>query len=151
MIHVINKENIRTNSKVEKYLSLSQSAYRKNRSTSDIIWTYKWIIAKAQKYQNTKVYITGIDMSSAFDTIHREKLLNQLSNFIDEDELRMCRLLLSETCITVKNDNVTFKSNLGSPQGDGISGTFSISYFENALRKIRTKLYEHQIEIEHLV
>ena len=35
--------------KVDEYLSLSQSAYREKRSTGDIIWAYRWIIAKAQK------------------------------------------------------------------------------------------------------
>ena len=52
------------------------------------------------------MYITGIDMSAAFDTIHRHTLLNELSNFIEEDELRMARLLLSNTTITIKTDNI---------------------------------------------
>ena len=54
--------------KVDEYLSLSQSAYREKRSTGDIIWAYRWIIAKAQKVKE-KIYVTGIDLSSAFDTI----------------------------------------------------------------------------------
>ena len=57
---------------VDEYLSLSQSAYREKRSTGDIIWVYRWIIAKAQKVKE-KIYITGIDLSSAFNTIIREK------------------------------------------------------------------------------
>ena len=59
---------------VDEYLSLSQSAYREKRSTGDIVWAYRWIIAKAQK-EKEKIYITGIDLSSAFDTIIREKLV----------------------------------------------------------------------------
>ena len=57
--------------KVDEYLSLSQSAYREKRSTGDIIWAYRWIIAKAQKVKE-KIYITGIDLSSAFDIIIRK-------------------------------------------------------------------------------
>ena len=34
-------------------------------------------------------YIIGIDMSSAFDTIRRQKLLEILSTFVNEDELRI--------------------------------------------------------------
>ena len=65
---------LRRKLKVDRYLSLSQSAYREKRSTGDIIWVYRWIIAKAQKAKE-KIFITGIDLSSAFDTIIREKLL----------------------------------------------------------------------------
>ena len=60
--------------KVNEHLALTQSAYREKRRTSDIIWAYRWIIAKTQKVKE-KIYITGIDLSSAFDTIIREKLV----------------------------------------------------------------------------
>ena len=74
--------------KVEQFLADSQAAYRPNRSTSDIIWAYKWIIAKTQLSQ-IRVYVTGIDMNSAFDTIQRDTLINIAKNFFDEDEVRM--------------------------------------------------------------
>ena len=60
--------------KVKEHLSLTQSAYREKRSTSDIIWAYRWIIAKTQKVKE-KIHITGPDLSSAFDAIIREKLV----------------------------------------------------------------------------
>ena len=47
-------------------------------------------------YQNREVLITGLDMSSAFDTIDRDKLIEVLKEFLDEDEVRICRILLSE-------------------------------------------------------
>ena len=53
---------------VDKYLDPSQSGFRQGRRTSDIIWTHKWLIGKAFADQS-EVYITGIDMSSAFNTI----------------------------------------------------------------------------------
>ena len=37
--------NISFRPKVEDFQSESQSAYRQHRSTSDIIWAYKWLIA----------------------------------------------------------------------------------------------------------
>ena len=82
---------------LEKFLSSSQSAFRANRSTTDIVWAYKWMIAKVQKYIDLKLYIVGIDLSSAFDTINREKLLNILEPIINNDEHRMIRILLSNT------------------------------------------------------
>ena len=107
----------RINSRVDEYLSQSQSAYRQGRTTSDIVFAHRLITAKVQKYQGTEVFITGIDMSSAFDTIHRHKLIDEIAQFIEE--LRMCRLLLSETSITIRNTKAKptpFKTNIGSPK-----------------------------------
>ena len=79
-------------------------------------------------------------MSSAFDTIKRKSLIKCLENLLDEDELRMCHLLLSKTTIKIKFDDhdlESFLANIGSPQGDGISGTFFNIELENALRRLR--------------
>ena len=92
----------RINSKVDEYLSQSQAAYRQNRSTTDIVWAHRFIIAKAQLYKDIEVKITGIDMSSAFDTIDRKLLLDELSTILNEDELRLCRLLLSNTTMSLQ-------------------------------------------------
>ena len=130
----------RTKPKVENFLSRSQSAYRQFRSTSDIVWAHKWLIARVHMYQE-KIYITGIDMSSAFDTIKREKLLEILSSFLNSDEIRMIRLLLSNTTLKIKLNNVNtepFESNIGSPQGDALSGTLFNIYFEHALSNVRS-------------
>ncbi|XP_057310033.1 uncharacterized protein LOC130648030 [Hydractinia symbiolongicarpus] len=87
--------------KIDDYLSLSQSAFRQNRSTSDAVWTHRWLVARIEKYQE-KIYITGIDMSSAFDTIKRDELLNILGNVINEDELRLIRFLLANTSLEIR-------------------------------------------------
>ena len=133
----------RIKTKVENYLSQSQSAYRPNRSTSDIVWAHRWIVAKTQTTSLT-VHIAGIDMSSAFDTIRREQLIEILKIFLDEDEVRIIRLLFkSNTTLDIRMNNVEtepFTSNIGSPQGDGISGVLFDIYFEASLRKIREKL-----------
>ena len=108
----------RIKTKVENYLSQSQSAYRPNRSTSDIVWAHRWIVAKTQTTSLT-VHITGIDMSSAFDTIRREKLIEILKSFLDEDEVRIIRLLLSNTTLDIMNNVETepFTSNIGFTSG----------------------------------
>ena len=78
----------RIQAKVDKYISQSQAAYRQYRSTSDCICAYRWIIAIVQT-ENITIYVTGIDMSSAFDTIRRKKLIEILETFLDEDEVRI--------------------------------------------------------------
>ena len=84
-------------------------------------------------------------MSSAFDTIKRDNLINSLEGIIDEDELRMCHLLLSKTSIKLRFEDHPlefFETNVGSPQGDGISGTFFNVELEQGLRELRKRLEE---------
>ena len=80
-------------------------------------------------------------MSSAFDTIDRELLLNILEQILGEDELRLIRFLLSDTHISLKVKGATIKqpflSNVGTPQGDSLSPVLFILYLEAALREIR--------------
>ena len=91
-------------------------------------------------------------MSVAFDTIKREELLEILSTIIGDDELRMIRLLLSNTTLDVKMNGVEttkFQSNIGSPQGDGISGVLFNIYLEPSLRLLRDKVDARDTRFEH--
>ena len=87
---------------VEKYISCSQSGFRPNRSTSDVVWAHRWISAKVLNYADIEIDITGIDMSAAFDTIDRKQLLQLLTNLVTEDERRIIQFLLSNTTLNVK-------------------------------------------------
>ena len=136
--------------KVDKYLSQSQSAYRPGRSTSDIVWLHRFLAARIQKFEE-EIYITGIDMSNAFDTIRRSTLIETLQSFLEEDEVRMIRVLLSNTTLEIKTNNIptqSFTSNTGSPQGDGLSGCLFDIYFEMFLRKLRDELDSSAIPTE---
>ena len=91
-------------------------------------------------------------MSSAFDTIDRSELIEVLEEFLDEDEVRICRILLSETRMTVRFGTEfaeTLKTNKGSPQGDSISGVFFNVAFEHALRDLRAEMNKNSPCIEH--
>ena len=107
----------RTGDKINRYLSESQSAYRKSRNTTDVIWVHRWMSVKAQ-VEKIKIFITGIDMSSAFDKIYRDKLLQGVEKLIDKDELRILRALLADKTLQVKIEKAEacpFTSNIGSP------------------------------------
>jgi hypothetical protein len=131
----------RIKEKTEKFISPSQSAYRSNRSTTDIVWAYKWIIAKIQK-QQTEVFVTGIDMTAAFDTIERKKLIEIYEKIASKDDVQMMTALISNTTLEIEipgaNTKEQFTSNIGSPQGDGASGGHFTTYFENALQNVRS-------------
>ena len=81
-------------------------------------------------------------MSSAFNTINRQKLMNELNTFLDEDECRIIRTLLSNTTINIQFEDCKeeeIETNIGSPHGDAISGTFFNIALEKRLRKVREK------------
>ena len=112
---------------MEQYLPASRAVYRPKRSTNGIVWAHRFIIDKIELYQDLEVYITGIDMSSAFDTISRQKLMNELNTFLDEDDCCIIRTLLSNTTINIQFEDCKgeeIETNIGSPHGDAISGTF---------------------------
>ena len=64
-------------------------------------------------------------MSAAFDIIDRATLLNILETIVEEDELKLVRFLLSNTCLNIRiggtKEEKKFTSNIGTPQGDSLS------------------------------
>ena len=62
---------------------------------------------------------------------------------IHKDELQMVTFLLRDTKLQIKMSDIeptTFNTNIGSPQGDGLSEVLFNIYFENTLRKLREEL-----------
>ena len=91
-------------------------------------------------------------MSAAFDTIDRASLLNILETIIEEDELRLVRFLLSNTCLNIRiggtKEEKKFTSNIGTPQGDSLSPILFVVYLENALKEVRPLLPQPVTESE---
>ena len=128
--------------KVDNFLSPSQSGFRRGRSTADVVFGYRWLCAKAQ-CQRITIECLCIDLSRAFDTIRRDKLLDVLHSFIDEPELRMIRFLLAATSNEPRlstGDSHAFASTIGTPQGDSLSPVLFTFYLEAALRYLRSRL-----------
>ena len=86
----------------------------------------------------------SIDMSSAFDTIDRETVLNVLRDAgCTDDEIRMVRLLLSNTLLKIKVNNsfsIEFQSTTGAFQGDALSGNLFTVVEAAALFHLRAVL-----------
>ena len=144
----------RIRDKVDNYLSASQAGFRRGRSTADIIWAYRWLAAKATRYHKW-IFILGLDMSRAFDTIDRSKLMEILRDEVklDEDALRLCQSLLADTNLKVKlgeSLSEAFLTTIGTPQGDGLSPILFAIYLESALREVR-RLAEEKRPLEDKV
>ncbi|XP_065195602.1 uncharacterized protein LOC135827008 [Sycon ciliatum] len=80
---------------INGYLSLNQSGFRSGRSTGDVVYSYRWLSARCQRVAS-EISILGIDMSKAFDTISRVRLIDILSSVIDHDELHIIQCLLTD-------------------------------------------------------
>jgi hypothetical protein len=80
----------------EQFIDPSQCGFRRGRSSAEVIWTYAWVKANAWRYQRT-FYIQGIDMSKAFDTVLRMRLLWIIEQIASEDVARLIRILMSKT------------------------------------------------------
>ena len=77
----------RIRSQVENFLDASQS---RGRGTADAVWAHRFIISKALKFQ-TKFKILGIDLSKAFDTVNRNKLMQLIEQILDPDSVKLYR------------------------------------------------------------
>ena len=126
---------------VEEYLSPTQSGFRKDRCTGDLVWAHRWLKARTEKYQE-EFTILGIDMSSAFDTVCRGKLMQVLESFLELDHIKLIKVLLANTSLTFSSGSktITISTTLGTPQGDSLSPVLFAIYLEAALRDLRTKL-----------
>jgi len=128
---------------LDEYISINQSA-RRFRGTSDIIWTYKFFDAYADRF-NQHVHILGQDIEKAFDSVNRNKLLAILEPLIPPDSLTMIRYLMSETQLTVKlgtTKSTPFFTTHGIPQGGALSTVLFCTYVEAPLRQVRALIPE---------
>ena len=126
---------------MDNFLSPSQSGFRRGRSMADVVFGYRWLCAKAQRQRITIKFLC-INLSRAFDTIRRDKLLEVLQSFLDEPELRMIRFLLAATSLEPRlstGDCHAFSSTVGTPQGDSLSPVLFTVYLEAALRDLRSR------------
>ncbi|GFS07535.1 reverse transcriptase (RNA-directed DNA polymerase) [Elysia marginata] len=81
-------------------------------------------------------------MTSAFDTINRSELIDICETFLEEDEIRIKRTLLSNTSLELLcgQTSKTIPTSAGSPQGGGLSLTLFIIYLEAALKEVRASI-----------
>ena len=78
--------------------------------------------------------------------------MNELNTFLDEDEFCIIRTLLSNTTINIQFEDCKgeeIETNIGSPHGNAIIGTFFNIAFEKGLRNLREKMNKIRPEIEH--
>jgi hypothetical protein len=123
---------------VERFVALTQHAYRARRSTTEIIMNLQWIRSTMEAYDE-RARIIGLDLSKAYDCLDRIKLIDMLREYglATEDDLRIITFLLAETTLRVKVNGTLgeiFQTLIGTPQGDALSCILFIIYMEVILR-----------------
>jgi len=140
--------------KFDAFLPRSQCGFRRKRSSMDVAWMYGFLKAVGTRYDRA-VHVMGIDMSKAFDSINRQKLLWVLEHGVGlrTTELRLIRVLLAETKLRIKSRGKLgnwFDTVLGIPQGDALSPILFVVYLESAMREVRdteSVLYGHTMRL----
>ena len=125
---------------VNHYTGPWQCGYKNGRSCAGIVWSQRMLISVVMR-KHHEFHKMGIDMSSAFDTIKRSTILRLLEDAgCSEDDIRLVRLLLSNTKIRVRVNNATsaeFISTNGAFQGDSLSGILFTLQLAGALYNVR--------------
>ena len=117
------------------------SSLQKGRSIEDVVWTHKMKIASTIISGNTLKY-QGIDLSSAFDTFDRGKLMKIIDSICLPEDSKLVNFLLKDTKLRVRTneEGPTFATNIGGSQGDGLSPVLFTTYLVAAMKDIRKKV-----------
>ena len=88
-------------------------------------------------------YLSLHDMSKAFDTVDRSKLINELQEVINTDELHLITKLMDVKLAARCGQHVSdyFNTDTGVPQGDCMSANEFTFYLSKALEK--------EVKIDH--
>ena len=91
---------------------------------------------KAITSSNYNIYLLLLDMGKAFDTVSRGKLLKDLLEILQHDELHMMSLLVKDVTLRVKvgkEKGENIKTEIGIAQGDCLSTVLIIFYLARSM------------------
>ena len=109
------------------------------------------IAEKAITSSTYNIYLLLLDMSKAFDTVCRNKLLTDLQEVLEPDEMHMMAILISDVVLTVKLGKELgeqFKTEVGIAQGDCLSAVLYILYLAKSLTHIRECIEHNYASVE---
>ena len=134
----------RIRSKLEPELPAYQSGFRPGRSTADVVWMKRWLVSLTRVYE-VEINDLGIDLSRAFDTVIRSKLIDLVDKnpILNDDDKRLIRYLLADNHFRVRCSSAVsppFTTNMGTPQGDGLSPFLFIWYLNAAIKETDSTL-----------
>ena len=124
---------------IEPQLGEWQHGFRKNRGTSDMIFSIRQLMEKAWEY-NEKLYMIFIDLHKAFDSVPRKRLWNCLLEYGISGQLLKAIKSTYTPCISkvnteYKNDK-WFEITSGVKQGSVLSPLLFITYMDKIMKLV---------------
>ena len=132
-------------------IPIEQAAYQMGRSTTEHVLAVKLLCEKAITSLDYNLFMKLLDMSKAFDTVSRKKLLNDLKNLLNQDEYHMLSILILDVKLRVKvgdHEGEEIITEVGIAQGDCLSAILFIFYLAITLNReepavIPTEHHDH--------
>ena len=117
-------------------IPISQAAYQSGRSTTEQVFAVKILVEKATTSENCNIFLLMLDMSKAFDTVSRSKLMSILESILSDCELHMMHILINDVILNVRLGDKTGSSintSGGICQGDCLSALLFTIYLASAI------------------
>ena len=118
---------------------ISQAAYQSGRSTTEQVFAVKTLVEKDIKSENYNIFLLMLDMSKAFDTVSRSKLMSILESILSDCELHMMHVLINDVILNVRLGDKTgsnINTSTGICQGDCLSALLFIIYLASAIKPL---------------
>ena len=126
----------RIGDRVDQQIPPLQAAHRSGRGTTEQLLTIKLMAEKAATTPNYATNLLLMDMSKAFDRVERGRVIQDLKEFLQEDELHLIKILLEDVRLAVrvgKEPGNQFTTNIRISQGDCLSPILFTLYLSRAL------------------
>ena len=132
--------------KISAYIPISQAAYQAGRSTTEHVFAIKILAEKAITSSDYHLHLLMLDMSKAFDTVNRPKLLEDLKQILEPDELHLMSILIKDVRLKVKvanNTGAQILTEVGIAQGDCLSAILFILYLARTINEAKSNQDDH--------
>ena len=97
---------------MEKFIPHNQAVFRKGRSMKDVVSNHKMKIASTIT-SSKRLEIQGIDLTSVFNRVDREKLMKVIDNVCTLEDSKLVNFFLKNTKLRVRTneEGLTFVTN----------------------------------------
>ena len=147
----------RVGSRPDHETTITEVAYRKERSTAEHVFAAKMAIKQTTNAKNEILDLVLLNMSKDFDSIKRKDLIKQLQHTIEADGLHIMKKMQEMSLVVPFGDRIIepFQIDTSIPQVDCASAN-SFTYYLAKSLKVKTldtiihdHLYHHQSITSH--
>ena len=122
-------------SRLDHETPITQATCRKERSTTEHIFTAKMAIEQITNARNETLHLVLLDTSKAFESIKRKDLIEHFQHTIEADELHIMKKMLEVSLVIRCGDSISepFHTDTSAPQGECASANGFTYYLAKPL------------------